>query len=299
MGLGCETNYFGNESVKSACPGLKTVEETRQIRQRALEVWDEAERSGKRGHLLVVGGGYTGFETASHLAYLLHRVTGQSYRNLGRTCRIMILELADEVLRNCSPEVRDWAVGVIGEFGVEVQTGCTVEAFPRQDQARLSDGRRLENAMGVWTAGVVPGEAAASLGTPRTVGGRLQVDTCLRVEGYDRVFAAGDVAGACPPNVESVLRMGVQFSIAGGKHAARNALLAADGKAPIPFAPFDPGYILPLAPGKASGVILGVEMSGGFPYFMHMSLCVARSWDMRNRWGVFKDFVAGTGPPVA
>jgi NADH dehydrogenase len=287
--LGCETNYFGNDAFRSHCPGLKTVEEAGQIREGVLRLWREAEDAGQPAHLLVVGGGYTGFETASHVAYLLHQATGRPYHRLGEVCRVIILELADEVLRNCSPRVREWAGNVIRDFGVEVRTNLTVEEVSSQDRAKLSDGTVLDRAMAVWTPGVTPGEAAASMGARRAVGGRLEVDTCLRVGDKKRVFGAGDVAGALPPNADSVLRMGVQFSIAGGKHAARNAVLAAGGNAPMTFAPFDPGYILPLAPGKASGKIMGNELSGRLPYLMHMSLCVARSWGMHNRWSVLED----------
>jgi NADH dehydrogenase len=243
---------------------------------------------------VVVGGGYTGFEVASHVAYRLHMMTGRPYRELRRLCSITIVEKAPEVLRNVSPRVREWAVQIIHRFGVEVRTRCSVEAFA-EDGVTLSDGSRLERAVVAWCAGVTPGSPVAELDAPRTRGGRLEVDECLCLPGAANVFAAGDVAGATLAGEEGPLRMAIQFSLAEGRCAAGNALRTLDRKPLQPFRATDLGYLVPLAPGRAAGVVLGWEGVGRLPSALHYAMCSIRSWSWANRLGIPLDLMRGGG----
>ncbi|MFO7958246.1 MAG: FAD-dependent oxidoreductase [Candidatus Brocadiia bacterium] len=290
--LGCENNYHGNGEAEEHALGLKTVGEGMAIRRRALEL--VSEDAHDRPHVVVVGGGYTGFEVASHVAFLLHRKLGVPYADLPGTCPILVVEQADEVLRNCSPHVQRWAVRLLERFGVEVRTGVSTAQI-QADAVRLSDGTDMPRAMTAWAAGVTPGPAAAELDAPKVRGGRLEVDENLRLPGTPNVFAAGDVAGPVTPGEETPLRMSIQFSLAGGRHAARNVLRSMAGRTVERFRPFDPGYIVPLAPGQAAGTILGTEMVGRVPSLLHYFMCVVRSWSWRNRVGMAKDLLRPGG----
>ncbi len=289
--LGCENNYHGSDAARRHAVGLKTVEEARAIRNAVLSYAEaiEGEPSGEVGHIVVVGGGYTGFEAASHAAYLLKRRLGLPYDEIAERCPIRIVELADRVLANCSDNLASRALELIGEFGIEVQTGCTVEDFI-ESGVRLTDGTFLENATVVWAAGVRAGDAVAGIESPKGRGGRLEVDDYLRLPGSARVFAAGDVAAARVPDKEEPLRMAVQFSLAGGRRAAQNAWLGLCGKALKPFRPTDLGYVVPLAPGKGAGSVLGREIVGRAPSWLHYLMCSYRSWGWGNRLNVARDF---------
>ena len=58
----------------------------------------------------------------------------------------------------------------------------------------LSDGRRIETATVVWTAGVAANPLAARLGLPVDERGRLRVDETLRVVDVPGAWALGDCA---------------------------------------------------------------------------------------------------------
>ena len=287
--LGCESNYYGNSEMEARAIGLKSLEEAHSIRERAREMAQGPAASIGPAHLVVVGGGYTGFEVASHAAYLLHTLTGRPYTGLRPVCRIMIAEKGDEPLKNCPPRVRRWAVELIQGYGIEVCTGTTLDAFEGERAVRLSDGSVLRDATVVWAAGVTPGTACASLQAPKTGGGRLLVNQYLRLHDTPNAFAAGDVAGPTPPGAQQALRMSVQFSLAGGTVAASNVVRSILGKPLLPFHPSDPGYVVPLAPGQGAGVVLGRELVGRIPQILHYLMCALRSWGCRNRWGVLSD----------
>jgi NADH dehydrogenase len=285
--LGCETNYFGRDDVRLQSIGLKSLREAVAIREAAATL---LARDGVGPvHLVVVGGGYTGFEVASHLAYLAARLTRLEFRRLGRAARVVVLEKADDVLRNCSPDTRRWSRRLLAGIGVTLHTGVTIERF-EEEAVRLTDGRLLPRARVVWSAGVAPGEASAALSASHG-GGRLHVDRHLRLRGFERTFAAGDVAAPVPPGRHEPLRMGVQFSLSGGRTAAQNILRAADGRELLDFQPLDPGYLVPLAPGRAAGVVMGIEFRGRFPYLLHYFMGTVRSWGFANRCGVLGDLL--------
>ncbi len=284
--IGCETNYFGNEQAMRHAPGLKTLAETEAIRR---TVASAAGRDGGPSSVLVVGGGYTGFETASHVAQLLHHRLHLPFARLRERVDVRILELADTCLRNLSPPARKWGMRVISDFGVSVEMQNTVREFHDAGTVALDDGRTVRDALVIWTPGVTPGPATDGLDKPRSAGGRLAVQGDLRLPGCERCFAAGDVAGPVDRRTGRPLRMGVQFSLSGGAHAADGVLRCIAGRQPEAFEPFDPGYVLPLAPGKGAGRILGVEMRGFVPLALHYVMSVLRSRGAANRAGIVRD----------
>ncbi|KPK58690.1 MAG: hypothetical protein AMK73_09055 [Planctomycetes bacterium SM23_32] len=267
LALGCETNYYGRGEMARLARGLKSLGEACTLRDRVLGM----------------------LQIASHVAYLLRRRTLLSYSRLARVCRVLILEKGPELLRNCSPAVRAWARELIERYGVELRTETSLAELTDDGVARLSDGSLLPGCAVAWAAGVTPGRAVAALPGPRGPAGRLGVDRHLCLPGFARVFAAGDVAGAVPPGEAEPLRMGVQFSLAGGRCAAANVVRSIEGRPLAVFDPLDPGYVIPLAPGQGAGVVLGCELRGWLPYALHCTVCVLRSWGAANRWGVFAD----------
>jgi NADH dehydrogenase len=292
---GCRTNYFGQKRLERLAPGLKSLSEAVFVRDLALRRL-EASEDGRQAHMIIVGGGYTGYETASHVAYLLHRRTKLSYDQLADRVAIEIVEKADRTLRNVSDTGRAWARRMLEDFGVSVRTGVTVEEIDESGEAvTLTDGRRLENASVVWTAGVAPGPEIAELDLPTVQGKRLAVDEALRLQGRDREFAAGDLAGFIAPGSDQPLRMGVQFSLEQGRCAADNVLGAIRQQPPKPLRPWDPGFVIPLAPGRAAGNIRGLELHGRAPYALHYMMSIFRSWGMGNRAGVAADVTFGRG----
>lgn len=296
VALGCENNYFGNAEMVEKTLGLKTIAEGLAM---ARVIADAIRRKAEGTlrdplNIVVVGGGYTGIELAAHTAYAFHRATGRPYRELKRDFPITVLELGDEILRNTSENTRQRVYGIADDFGVAIRTGLTIDTFPDPHTVRLTNGETLEHAVAFWSTGVTPGHAAASIDVDKVRQGRLKVDDTLRLEGHERLFAAGDVAGQHYPDNDEPLRLSVQFSMTGGRAAAENMVRSLRGEAPFAFHPFDPGYLVPLAPGFAAGTILGREFAGFFPFLAHYGLSIGRSWGWTNRIGMLMDLVSET-----
>jgi NADH dehydrogenase len=291
--LGCETNYFGSREARERAVGLKSLREAQEIRARVLRLaetlrWPPGGPPA-RG-VLIVGGGYTGIETAGHVALLLHEATGLSARAMRRAAAVTVVERSERVLGGAADHVRRLAAALAHSLGITVRTGCTVHRFGH-GAVTLTDGVQLGAGLVVWAAGVAPGEACDGMGAAKGLAGRLAVDEHLGLVGFPRVFAAGDVAAARPPGAGAPLRMAVQFSLAGGRCAARNALRSLQGREPLVFQPHDPGYVLPLGPGRAAGAVFGRELAGRSASLLHYLMCCARTWQWRDRLGVACDLL--------
>jgi NADH dehydrogenase len=296
LALGSVTNYYGNDTVREHTFGFKTVREALAIAHEATALVEKAEAAHpmhpeERARVLIVGGGYTGFEIAGAIAKLIHIRTRHPYPRLRELLRISILEKNDTSLPHSSSRVQEWVLDLVKNYDIDVRTRTTVKTFPAPRTVELSDGSVLEDAMVVWTAGVRPAPVLDELTSARLHDRRLTVDPYLRLPDDPTVFAAGDVAGVIPPGRNSPLYMGVQFSLRGGYYAALNILRSIRKKPLIVFDPVDAGYLVPLAPGQAAGEVLGREVHGRIPCWMHYALCVFRSWNWHNRWSVFRDFV--------
>jgi NADH dehydrogenase len=290
LALGCVTNYFGNDEMKRRTFGLKSVEEGLEIYARLCGMIDNARAGGRPGGVVVVGGGYTGFESASHAAHLVHRRAKLPFKRIAEVCPVVVVEKGDTVMGNVSENVRSWAVKLMRGYGIEILANTSADVPDDQGRVKLSNGRTMENALVIWATGVTPGEEIASF-NPERIRGRVVVDEHLRVKGHERMFAAGDVAGACRPGQDQPMRMGIQFSLSAGDCAARN-LLSAMRKKPLKvFDPWDPGYIVPLSPRKAAGLIVGHEMHGTLPSLLHYFMCIFRSWRWRERFAILKDLL--------
>jgi NADH dehydrogenase FAD-containing subunit len=290
MCIGCETNYHGHDEFAPHAPGLKSLVEGVEIRMKARDLLDtHAGDEGKTGHIIVCGAAYTGFETASHLAMYVRHLTQLPFEHMRRRIRIVLLEETDRVLGSATEKVRIWASELIDRFGVEVKMRVSVKGFPAPGEVALTDGTICKDAMVVWTAGVTPGAVCRKMEAGKTRGGRLEVDQYLHLPGHDGVLAAGDVAGPIMPGKDKPLRMSVQFSLTGGRCAAANILHAIDGTEPRAYNPADLGYVVPLGPGQAMGVVLGQEMHGRVPFLLHYLMSTYRSRGLANRLGVMTD----------
>lgn len=286
--IGCETNYFGQVRAPQATVGLKSIAEGQTIRRRADAAIDRACDSGQPAQFLVVGGGYTGFEAASQLALRTSLRTGLPLERTREVACVRVLELSDTVLRNVAKDLRSAAREMVERFGVDIRTETTVEAFAGgpDDPVRLTDGSTVDRAVVVWTPGVAPGPMVDGLDVPRVAGGRMKVEPSLQLAGRQRVLAAGDVAGPILDGADQPLRLSIQFALAGGRHVADNALRLLADQPLKAFSPRDPGYVVPLTPGKACGSILGIHINGRIPNALHYFMCMLRSWTWAQRGAI-------------
>ncbi len=268
---GSETDFHGQDHLRPHARTLDSVEDAKAIAQAVDSNDPEA--------IVVVGGGYTGVEIATHL---------KSYcRRRRREKRVDIVELGSSILGNLPERFQRYCARNLGGMGIDVHLGASI-ADAGQETVGLSTGEKIPRALLIWAAGVRTSDFVRALECPKTRQGRLIVDEYLRVR--DGCFAAGDAASFTHEG--RPLRMSAQFALSEGRCAAANVLRAISGKPLEAFSPKDPGYVIPMANNRSCGLILGVPLEGFLPTFLHYFMSSFRSWSPGNRFGIITDLLA-------
>lgn len=132
--VGCYSHTFGTPGVKENAFFMKDIGDARRIRKRVLECFEIANlptTSDKlREQLLrfaVIGGGPTGMEFAAELSDLVHEDLSKLYPDLVPRVRIVVRDVAPQVLSMFDDKLAKYAMEAFRRQGVEVKTSNHVE----------------------------------------------------------------------------------------------------------------------------------------------------------------------------
>ncbi|MGH8023436.1 MAG: NAD(P)/FAD-dependent oxidoreductase [Limisphaerales bacterium] len=210
LALGSQTGYFGHPEWEPYAPGLKSLDDALQIRRRILLAFERAENSDDPAEhrrlmsVVIVGGGPTGVELAGAFAELTRRVFKRDFRRIDpRHARVILIEAVPRILGRFSDRLSARATQQLTRLGVEVWTNVRVGIIGG-GFLQLADGRRLESANILWTAGVVANPLTQKLGVELDRAGRVKVNPDLSLPGHPEVFAIGDLALALDENRQPV-----------------------------------------------------------------------------------------------
>ena len=267
---GTETDFYGNYDIARKAFKLDTVWDGEKIldllRYNASEV------------CIVVGGGYTGIEIATHMKVFCNRYKIQK--------KIFIIERSSSIVGKVPDKMRNYIMKNLNRMGIAVYTSCNIEYVEGND-VYLSGGIVFHDPILVWTAGVRTPDFVQTLETEKTDQGRLIVDDYLRVSHH--IFVAGDSAGVNDKG--KPVRMAVQLSLAEGRHVARNIIRDIRGRSLYRYHPFDLGYMIPMANNRSCGIMLGVPVFGFCATVLHYVMCFYCSFSMKNKVGIIRSFL--------
>ncbi|CAL8476622.1 NAD(P)/FAD-dependent oxidoreductase [Caballeronia sp. S22] len=212
-----------------------------------------------RNTVVVVGGGFTGIETAAEMPARLRAALGADAK-----VRVIIVERNKEIGPDLGAGPRPVIVEALESLGVQWRLGAAVTSVDANGLS-TSDGERIEASTVIWTAGVRASALTAQIPAERDALGRLHVDRNLRVLGVDTVYATGDVAYAATDDEGNHAMMSCQHAMNLGRSADHNVAADLLGDAPIPYS--QPKYVtcLDLGPWGAvytEGWEREVKMSG-------------------------------------
>jgi NADH dehydrogenase len=263
---GAETSYFGQDDWAASAPGLKSIEDAIDIRNRVLIAFEEAEREdddARRRALLsfvVIGGGPTGVELAGALAELSKFVLDRDFRQIEPwQARVLLLEAGPRILPSFPEDLAESAVAQLHELGVEVRTGARVTSI-EHGLVRLGE-ETLRCSSALWAAGVQATALTRTLGTPLDRAGRIVVEPDLSIPGHPRAFAVGDAAhvegrdGQPLPGVSAV-------AMQEARAVAKSIRHAIAGKDAVAFRYFDKGQMATIGRRRAIAVIDRMHLSG-------------------------------------
>ncbi len=297
LGAGATHSYFGRDEWARFAPGLKTVEDATEIRNRFLLAFESAELEGdaesRRAILtfVVVGAGPTGVELAGAMIEIARTAIPRDFRAIDTTtARVILIEAQERVLPSFAEECSRAARRHLEQLGVEVWTGMYVTEVDAGG-VRAGD-QRIEARNVIWAAGVQASGLARSLGAPLDKAGRVMVEADGSLPGHPEAFVIGDLAHMKDPTGAQVPGM-AQGAIQSGRHVgriiAREARARHRGESAPPRPAFryrDKGSLATIGRNKAVADLRGLHLHGRIAWVLWAVVHVWSLISTRNRFAV-------------
>jgi NADH dehydrogenase len=295
LALGSSTSTFGLPGVAENVWALKRLEDADALRNHLvwlLELSDTIDDPQRRRQLLtlvVVGGGFTGVETAGEIFELFRGVL-HFYRRLRlEELKMVLVEAGPVLLPGLPPKMGEYSRRILQRRGIEVLTGDGVTAADAGGII-LQSGRRIDCATIVWSAGVAPSPTIANIDLPKTKRGAVVTGEDMRVKAVPSVWALGDCA-SIPDGEGSTYPMTAQHAIREGPHLADNLVHVLRGEPTKPFRYRTLGMMAALGGRRAVAQLPGDRVITGFiAWFLWRTYYLARLPGLDRRLRVAFDW---------
>jgi NADH dehydrogenase len=201
IATGAQTNFFGNAELEKHSMQLKSIPDALDLRSDILQEFEKALNQSTTGNIerilnfVVVGGGPTGVETSGALAEIKKNVVPYDYSELdANKMQVHLIEAAPRLLAAMSEISSSKAKQFLEELGVKVQLNTSVQSYDVDSGSlTLSNGEILKTDTVIWSAGV-KGKTIDGIPADKIArGNRYKVDAFNRIEGYENIFAIGDI----------------------------------------------------------------------------------------------------------
>jgi NADH dehydrogenase len=256
LALGAQVNFFGTEGASDHAFPMYTLADAIRLKGHVLEKWEAADKDDELAadgalHIVVVGGGPTGVESAGALAELYGSNFSEDYPDLhSEHARITLVEASPELFGMFKENLRTYTKGALEKRNVDVLLGEAVESV-EPTRVKLKSGKVLEAHTLVWGAGLVANPLVKELGVELERGDRVPVEVDLTVAGHPDAYAVGDIAWITDSKTHDVLPQLGSVALQSGEQAGENIARRIAGKDPKPFAYHDKGTMATIGRGAA------------------------------------------------
>lgn len=293
LSMGADTNFFGMKNIIEKSIPMKSVSEALALRNRMLQNFEDALSSTNEDELeglmniVIVGGGPTGVEVSGTLSEMKKTVLPKDFPELDFTkMHIYLVENSPKVLGPMSQQASAKAKVYLERLGVKVLTGTAVKDFDGR-QVFLGDGSTIRTNNLIWAAGVraifVEGLKPESYGRA----GRIKVDRYNKVEGYQNIYAVGDIALMSEEKYPDGHPQVAQPAIQQGELLAKNLIRLATNKPQKQFSYKDLGSMATVGRNLAVVDLPFWKFQGFFAWLVWMAVHLMSILGVKNRLMVF------------
>jgi NADH dehydrogenase len=280
IACGVEANLRLVEGMASYSLPLKTLGDALFLRNRIVVRLEQAELQPNDElrrwltSFVVVGGGFSGVETAGELIDFIYASLRYYPRIHRDDIRITLLHSSDRLLPELSPGLGQIALKKMQSRGLEARLNA--RAVRVDDRAvYLDNGAVIQAGTVICTIGTIASSLVQDLPVA-TQRGRLVTNADLSVAGLEHVWAIGDCAlvpnayddKPCPPTA--------QFAERQARTLARNIVAKTRGRATTAFSYRPMGQLASIGHNNAVAEILGIRVSGFIAWLMWRGLFLLR-----------------------
>ena len=290
IATGTRTNFFGNKTIESHSMPMKTVPQALNIRSLILQNFEKAAIANSKEereaflNFVIVGGGPTGVELAGAIAELKNHILPRDYHDLNPgDMNIHLLEGNDRVLPPMSEHASKKAEQFLKALGVKVHCNTYVQDYDGLHVKTNSD-LEMQSQTLIWAAGVT-GAPVKGLKADALIdrANRYRVNEFSQVEGYQNIFAVGDIAYMPTSQYPEGHPQVAQPAIQQGKLLGRNLLNLIKGKPMKAFRYHDKGSMATIGRNKAVVDLARYKFGGFFAWFVWMFVHLMALVGFRNR----------------
>ena len=278
---------------RNALP-LKTLGDALFLRNRIIARLEQAELQPVPEHrrwltsFIVVGGGFSGVETAGELVDFLYASLKYYKRIRREELRIVLLHSGDRLLPELSANLGEFTLRKMRSRGVDVRL-ATRAVCVTDRHVELDSGEIIAGGTVICTIGTQPNSLLDSIPAVKNRG-RLVVNPDMSVPGVDGLWAAGDCAAVinsldgkvCPPTA--------QFAEAQAAQLAANILSRLAGEPTKPFRYRPKGQLSSIGHNSAVAEVLGLKLSGFIAWLMWRGLYLLRIPTLARKTRLFLEW---------
>jgi len=205
VATGATHSYFGHDEWAPFAPGLKTIEDARDIRSHLLLAFEKAEMSHDPAEqkrlmtIAVIGGGPTGVELAGSIAELARYTLAKDFHRIrAETATVLLVEAGPRILTAFPQSLSDYATRKLAKIGVTLRLNTPVERITAG--SITAEGEEISVGVAIWAAGVMASPLGRLLGVPLDRAGRVTVNSDLSVPGLQNIYVLGDLASTPDAN---------------------------------------------------------------------------------------------------
>jgi NADH dehydrogenase len=306
VATGSRHSYFGRDEWEPYAPGLKTLDDARQIRRRFLLALEEAEKSADprlQSELMtfvIIGGGPTGVELAGVLPTIVRKGFRRDFRRIDlNKVKVILLEGGPRLLPTFSESLSARAFTDLESLGVDCRTNARVSDVTPDGVYVGSEHIPARTVF--WAAGNAASPLVRSMGVPVDSAGRAFVASDLSVPGHPHVFVVGDAAAARMaashpgqnaaehPDASKPSQYVPGLAAAAtqmGTHAGRMIAASLAGGGRQPFRYRDKGSMAVIGRGRAVADLRGMKLTGPFAFYTWLFVHLMYLAGFRNRLSV-------------
>jgi NADH dehydrogenase len=297
IATGSDTNFFGNRDIQYNAMPMKSIPEALNLRYMMLQNLEEAglqkTKEEREPYLtfVLVGAGPTGVELAGALAEIRHHILNKDYPELNKEeMKVYLVDFMPNVLNAMSEQASKAAREFLTKMGVDVLTGVKVESYDGS-VITFEGGKSIPTKNVIWSAGVM-GVVPDGFSKDIIVrGNRIKTDSICRVDGYENIFAIGDVAAMITDDTPKGHPGVAQVAIQMGKNVGKNILHIINGEPTAPFKYFDKGSLATIGRNKAVADLGKVKFQGFFAWMIWMFVHLISLLGFRNKVIVFVNWI--------
>jgi NADH:ubiquinone reductase (H+-translocating) len=293
LATGSRHAYFSHPEWEKLAPGLKSIDDAIELRQRILtaferaETIEDAEERAAWLTFVVVGGGPTGTELAGMLPTIARHALGHDFRRIDpASARVILVEGGPKILPSYPDELSEHAQRDLANLGVDVRTGTLVSEIGEHHV--VAGGERIHAHTILWAAGNAASPLGRDLHAKLDRAGRVEVEPDLSVSGHPEVFVIGDLAAtttngkAVPGVAPAAMQMGAR--------AAKNIRRDLEHRERVSFRYRNKGDLATIGRYRAIADFGRLRVTGSLAWWFWLFLHIMYLAGFRNRVSVLVEW---------